>query len=142
MTLAALLLLLATAAAESPVPSPAPAGPSVAIGPLVLTPTTVDAKLFRIDPGELHLQTCLQTTQPTPPTPAAPQVADGQIQLQVTIRRGQVKVVTTTSVSQGLEWMTPCLERRLAAWQWPDRTAEVQVPLTVTAEEAPAPPAE
>jgi len=115
---------------------PLAVGPHVDVGTVVFTPTPVDATLVQIDAGQLKLQTCLATPAAPVPAPSTASIADGQVQLQVTIRRGQVKLVTTTSVSEGLEWMTPCLERRLAEWTWPVRTGQVDVPVTVSSEPA------
>lgn len=134
------IALLATALADDP--SPAPLGPQVDVGPLVLTPQTVDATLLRIEPGALQLQTCLTAPPAAPPSASPPVVPDGQVMLQVRIRRGQVKVVTTTSISSGLEWLSPCLERRLAEWSWPVDKGRVEVPVTIHhgADPAPAEP--
>ena len=87
-------------------------------------------QLTQVDPSALHLDRCVAGPRHASPS-ATPQVQTGAARLQVVLRRGQVKVVTTTSISEGLEWMAPCLERQLAEWSWPVKRGRFAVPLTV-----------
>jgi len=115
-----------------------PVGPQpLSLGPVVFNPLKTAPALTQIDPRSLQLNTCLTGPSPSQPEPAANDPIGGEVRLQVTIRRGQAKLVTTTSVSSGLEWLTPCLERQLAEWTWPIGRArlEVQVPVEKADEE-------
>ncbi len=127
--LLALSLLSVPASDDMP---PTSVGPSFDVGPLKLMAGTVDAELLRVDPHALELHTCFAAPVRTPEASRTEALKDGQVTVQVRIRRGQVKVVTTTSASSGLEWMTPCLERRLAEWNWSIDKAEFNVPIKVS----------
>ena len=69
---------------------------------------------------------------------------DGRVLLQLKLRKGKATLVTVTEVDKGLDWLTPCLERELAAVEWPIRKAKLEVPFHVTEDtpSAAAPPPE
>lgn len=79
----------------------------------------------------------LETTTPglslgacSVPPPVASIPPAGELAFKVVVNRKGVKAVTTASVAPGLEWLTPCLERELAAFSWDDK-GKFEVNVTV-----------
>lgn len=114
------------AAPADPPASAAPAAPRIAVGPV----ESVTYK-ERVQHEGLALDTCLEAPQ----LPATTAAGGGQLVLEVVLKRGKVSVVSVASVDPGLEWLTPCLKRELATYQWPVERGKLAVPVSV----APAP---
>jgi hypothetical protein len=79
----------------------------------------------------------LETTTPglslaacSVPPPVASIPPAGEVAFKVVVNRKGVKAVTTSSVEPGLEWITPCLERELAAFSW-EKKGKFDVNVTV-----------
>lgn len=72
----------------------------------------------------------------TPPASAAGRTnpPDGQLVFQIKIRRGRIAVSSLASADQGLDFLTPCLQRELAAVEWPVKRAKGEVEVTIEAE--------
>lgn len=112
--------------ADPPAKEPEPAAPAaatIAVGPIESV-----AYKERVQLKGLALDTCLEA--PQLPVTSAP--GGGQLVLEVVLRRGKASVVTVASVDPGLEWLTPCLKRELAAYEWPVKQGKLAVPVTVT----------
>jgi hypothetical protein len=76
-----------------------------------------EAEKSLISTDDLRLERCLDA--PAAPRQGTDRAPTGSLDLRLTIRRGKVKLVTASAVDPGLEWITPCLQRQLAAHEWP-----------------------
>jgi hypothetical protein len=139
MTPTTLVLLLATALAAGDKPGKGKnAGKTseggVTVGPvtslaLEVGPVTSVARKEVVGIGELELSPCVATAAPM--QAQKPVATAGAVALRVTLKRGEVRLVTTTSVDPGLEWLTPCLERRITAHSWPVQQGVFDIPVTL-----------
>lgn len=123
-----LALLSGPALAEDPAPPPADeaTAPTLQVGPVI---SVAHKEVVGI--GELELSPCVARAAAVPVQP--PVATGGAVELRVTLKRGKVRLVTTTTVDEGLEWLTPCLERQLAAHSWPLKQGVLDVPVTLGA---------
>jgi len=102
--------------------------------PTVTSEATVQ-RSFAIVPRDtlpgLDLRVC--AAQPPPPQVALPAEA-AAMTFQIVLRRDRVRLVTVSEAEPGLEWLTPCLERELASFEWPWRRGKYDVTLEVQPE--------
>lgn len=129
MTSTLFALWLGVALADDPAPPPVvepPAPPAIAVGPVLNV-----AQKEIIGVGTLELAPCVAVAASAPAQPA--RATAGAVELRVTLKRGQVRLVTATTVDPGLEWVAPCLERQLAAHAWPLDRGVLKVPITLGA---------
>lgn len=82
------------------------------------TPTmTLQTELQVPDQARTRLVNCFDQQRPDQgPTTLPPGEVLGA---KIEIRKGKTRLVTFTTVPQGLEWTTPCLERELVSVAWP-----------------------
>ena len=111
---------------------PAWAQPTIEVGPIRFE-RTIDAP-----PPPLSFDVCIAPSVVDRGPVTLP--VDGRVLLQIKLRRGKAALVTAAEVAAGLEWLTPCLSRELAAVEWPVRRGTAQIPVHVSHRVADHPP--
>lgn len=125
-----------TAAAEDAEAASAEAAPNAAEEPevdlppvLTLGPIVSSANLDVQPPAALRLGSCIEAL-PAPRRGPAWQ-SDQALMVQLRLKRGRARLVTVSDVPKGLEPLRPCLERELAAVEWPVKRGTLEVPVVL-----------
>jgi hypothetical protein len=107
--------------------------------PVDLTPPKPELRIGPIPGVTTPEPTGLRQCFDTPPLPAVTPDTEGQIVLQVRVRKGRLSIVSTLHADQSVQALAPCFEREIAAWSWGPRKGTFKVPVTVGPPPVPAP---